>query len=407
MIRNKIVFLQIENLIYKMQKLIVRSKQTLVKEYLNVFPAVAILGSRQCGKSTLIKMMTKQMPKMLYLDLQNREDLAKLSEPSLFFKSNADKVICLDEIQQVPDLFSILRSEIDRDRRVGRFILLGSASRELLQNTSETLAGRIGLIDMTPFTFSELSTDKKFALNRFWLRGGYPDSYLALSDEYSSLWRESFIRTYIERDIPQFGFQITARQMLRLMSMLAHLHGQMLNCSKLGESLGLTHPTIKRYIDVLEQTYLIRTLPPFFVNTKKRIIKSPKIYVRDSGLLHQLLQIKTFNNLLGHPIFGASWEGFVVENVCSSLQDAEFSFFRSALGEEMDLIVQKNSKLVAIECKASTAPQLTQGFWKTIDLIKPDKTFVVAPIEQKYELRDNVQVVNLGDLLQLLNEILN
>lgn len=388
-----------------MQKLISRRAQDIVKEYLNVFPAVVILGSRQCGKSTLIRMMSEELPEMLYLDLQNRDDYAMLSEPTLFFRNNADKIVCLDEIQQVPELFSVLRSEIDRDRRNGRFILLGSASRELLQNTSETLAGRIGLIDMTPFTYDELCDCNDFEINKFWLRGGYPDSYLALSDDYSSLWRESFIRTYIERDVPQFGFQITSRQMLRLMLMIAHSHGQLLNSSKIGESLGITHPTVKRYVDVLEQTYLIRSLPPYFANIKKRIVKSPKIYVRDTGLLHQLLQIKTFNDLLGHPVFGASWEGLVVENVCSSINNAEFSFFRSATGEEMDLIVQKNGKLIAIECKASTAPQLTQGFWKTLDIIRPDRTFVAAPIERRYEMHDNVDVLNLGELLCALNEI--
>ena len=388
-----------------MQKLISRRVQDVVKEYLNVFPAVVILGSRQCGKSTLMRMMANVMPNMLYLDMQNRDDFAMLSEPSLFFRNNVDRLVCLDEIQQTPELFSVLRSEIDRDRRNGRFILLGSASRELLQNTSETLAGRIGLIDMTPFTYDELCDCNDFEINKFWLRGGYPDSYLALSDDYSSLWRESFIRTYIERDVPQFGFQITSRQMLRLMLMIAHSHGQLLNSSKIGESLGITHPTVKRYVDVLEQTYLIRSLPPYFANIKKRIVKSPKIYVRDTGLLHQLLQIKTFNDLLGHPVFGASWEGLVVENVCSSINNAEFSFFRSATGEEMDLIVQKNGKLIAIECKASTAPQLTQGFWKTLDIIRPDRTFVAAPIERRYEMHDNVDVLNLGDLLCALNEI--
>lgn len=388
-----------------MQKLISRRVQDVVKEYLNVFPAVVILGSRQCGKSTLIRMMSEELPEMLYLDLQNRDDYAMLSEPTLFFRNNADKIVCLDEIQQVPELFSVLRSEIDRDRRNGRFILLGSASRELLQNTSETLAGRIGLIDMTPFTYEELYGSSDFDINRFWLRGGYPDSYLSENDEYSSLWRESFIRTYIERDIPQFGFQITSRQMLRLMLMIAHNHGQLLNSSKLGESLGITHPTVKRYVDVLEQTYLIRSLPPFFANTKKRIVKSPKIYVRDTGLLHQLLQIRTFNDLLGHPVFGASWEGLVVENVCSSVLNAEFSFFRSATGEEMDLIVQKNGRVVAIECKASTAPQIAQGFWNAVDIIRPDRTFVVAPVERKYEIHENVDVVNLGDLLLSLYDI--
>ena len=391
--------MQIENQIYNMQGLVKRASQDVVTQYLDIFPAVVILGSRQCGKSTLIKMMADQWGDFLYLDMENRDDWAKLEEPSLLFQNNSEKTICLDEIQLRPELFSVLRSEIDRDRRPGRFILLGSASQSLVKNSSETLAGRIGIIDLTPFLITEVSPIESFDLKRFWWRGGYPDSYNANSDESSMLWRENFIRTYVERDIPQLGYQITSMQMLRLMTMLAHSQGQLLNASKLGESLGITHPTVRRHIDILEQTYLVRTLQPYFANTKKRMVKSPKVYLRDSGLLHQLLSI---NDLLGQPVFGASWEGLVIENVCASIRNATFSFYRTATGNEIDLIVEKSAKTIAIECKASTAPQLTEGFWKSMDDIQPNEAYIVAPVASSYEIKNSVKVCNLVDLLHIV-----
>ena len=395
--------MQIENQIYKMQELIQRHLQDFVIQNLSIFPAVVILGSRQCGKSTLVKMMAQPENKFLYLDLQNREDLAKLEEPTLLFRNNAEKTICLDEIQLVPDLFPVLRSEIDRDRRPGRFILLGSASQHLVNNSSETLAGRIGIVDLTPFMISEVCDLKNYELEKYWFRGGYPDSFNAVSDEASCLWRENFIRTYIEHDVPMLGFQITSLQMLRMMTMLAHTHGQLVNASKLGESMGVTHPTIRRYIDVLEQTYLVRTLPPYFVNTKKRLVKSPKVYIRDTGLLHQLLSVKNYNDLLGQPVFGSSWEGMVVENVCSSIRNANFSFFRTATGDEIDLVVEKAGKIIAVECKASTAPQPTVGFWKSLEQIQPNEAYIVAPVDSSYEIRNNVIVCNLIELLERIN----
>lgn len=337
-------------------KYISRNIIEFVKTNLSVFPAVAILGSRQCGKSTLVKMMQKEGSNILYLDLQNRDDLAKLNEPSLFFQYNANKTICLDEVQLRPDIFAVLRSEIDRDRRRGRFILLGSASRNLIQHTSESLAGRIGLISLTPFLVDEVDKTEDFSLQNYWFRGGYPDSFMAVDDNSSCLWRENFIRTYIERDIPQLGFQIAAPQLMRLLTMTAYEQGQLLNSSKLASSMGLSPTTIRHYLDIMEQTYIIRSLPPYFKNTKKRLVKSPKIYVRDSGLLHQILRIKSFNDLLSNPVLGNSWEGMVVENVCSVARSAQCSFYRSATGEEMDLLLQYSDRLIAIECKSSTAP---------------------------------------------------
>lgn len=389
-----------------MHALISRKQESFILENLNVFPAVVILGPRQCGKSTLAKMVSNKINGFLYLDLQNRDDLAKLNEPSLFFQANTDKTICLDEIQLIPNLFSTLRSEIDKDRRNGRFILLGSASRDLIQQSSESLAGRVGIVQLTPFLSSELMYEESFDLNKFWLRGAYPDSYLAKTDSASILWRENFIRTYIERDIPQLGFQIPAQQLNRMLMMSAHSHAQIFNASKLGESLGLTHPTVKRYLDLLEQTFILRSLQPFELNIKKRVVKSPKVYIRDSGLLHRLLQIDDFNTLTGHPVFGSSWEGMVIENICSSLRDCQFSFYRSATGDELDLVIKKGTKLIAIECKSSTAPKLTKGFWRALETVKPEMTYIVAPVSEKYLLDKKVVVCGLNEVLDLLKDTL-
>jgi predicted AAA+ superfamily ATPase len=345
-------------------------------------------------------MLYRNSDACLYLDLQNLDDLNKLREPMLFFQANQDVTICLDEIQFAPELFSVLRSEIDRNRRPGRFILLGSASQDLIQKTSESLAGRVGLIELTPFTIEEAERSAGFELNRFWLRGGYPDSYLAPSEQGSVLWRENFLRTYVERDIPQLGFQIPALQLRRLLTMCAHNQGQLLNSSKLGESLGVTYQTVRRYIDLMEQTFILRSLPPFEKNIKKRLVKSPKIYVRDSGLLHRLLQVDEFNSLMGNPVFGVSWEGFVIENIISSLRDCKFSFYRNAAGDELDLLIEKGSRTVAVECKASSAPQVTKGFWNAIETVRPDKTYIVAPVPAAYPFKNDVEVCGLSDFLK-------
>ncbi len=383
-----------------MHDLINRHIKAFVLENVSIFPAVVILGPRQCGKSTLVKMLYKNSDTYLYLDLQNLDDLNKLREPTLFFQANQDMTICLDEIQLLPELFSVLRSEIDRYRRPGRFILLGSASQDLIQKTSESLAGRVGLIELTPFTIEEVENIKNFELNKFWFRGGYPDSYLASTDQGSILWRENFLRTYVERDIPQLGFQIPALQLRRLLTMCAHNQGQLFNSSKLGESLGVTYQTIRRYIDLMEQTFIIRSLPPFEKNIKKRLVKSPKIYVRDNGLLHQLLQVNDFNSLLGNPVFGASWEGFVIENIISSFRECKFSFYRSAKGDELDLFIEKGTRLIAVECKASTAPQVTKGFWNAIETIKPDRTYIISPVSASYPFKDDVEVCGLSEFLK-------
>ncbi|MBP9793875.1 MAG: ATP-binding protein [Flavobacterium sp.] len=384
-----------------MHDFIERDLLIYLQKYLKIFPAIAILGPRQCGKSTLIKSLKGHFENLLYLDMQSASDLNKLVEPELFFESNRDKIICLDEIQLVPHLFSVLRSVIDTNRVNGKFMLLVSASQELIQQTSESLAGRIGLLHLSPFLINELHNLENFTLQKFWLRGGFPLSYLAENDESSAIWLENYVRTYIERDIPQLGFQIPALQLRRLLTMCAHNQGQILNLSKLGESLGLTHPTIKKYIDLLEQTFIVRTLPPFETNIKKRLVKSPKVFIRDSGILHRLLSIPDFNSLLGNPVFGSSWEGMVIENIIVNRPGWEYSFYRTATGDEIDLVMIKGDQCIAIECKASDAPKVTKGFYRSLEVIKPTKTFIIAPINDTYPIAENVIVIGLTDFLKL------
>lgn len=396
--------MQIENVIYNMHKYIDRQIEDFVKENMQVFPAVLITGPRQSGKSTFVKNLSNDIDAFVYLDLQDRNDLAKLTEPGLFFDTNREKILCLDEIQLMPDLFSILRSEIDKNRRNGRFILLGSASRNLIQKSSESLAGRIGVVELTPFTFSELQKESDSDIKRFWLRGGYPESYLARSDSASAIWREKFLRTYTERDIPQLGFQIPSMQINRMLQMCAHLHAQIFNASKLGESLGLTHPTVKRYLDLLEQTFILRSVLPYETNIKKRLVKSPKIYFRDSGLLHRILQVDDFNELMGHPVFGPSWEGLVIENIITCFPDWKYSFYRSATGDEIDLVMQRKRVTIAIECKASTAPKLNKGFARAYEIVKPSLTLVIAPVNEKYPIKKDAYVCGLKDAVEMIEK---
>jgi len=376
-----------------MQKYIKRLAEAKLREYLKIFPAVAVLGPRQCGKSTMIKQLVQKSKNFVYLDLQSSGDLRKLQEPEFFFENNADKTVCIDEIQLAPHLFSALRSAIDSHRKPERFILLGSASRDLIQKTSESLAGRVGFIELSPFTKSELLTRDKE--NKLWLRGGFPNSYLAKDNKAASIWLEQFLRTYIERDLQNFGINIPAIQIRRFLTMFAHNQAQVLNSSKLAESLGLTHPTIRRYIDLLENSFVMRTLQPFENNIKKRLIKSPKVYIRDTGLLHKLLQIGSLNDLFSHPVFGFSWEGYVIENIISENQDFQFFFYRTSSGNEIDLVIETGKKRIAIECKASTAPQLSHGNYSAIEDIKADKIYVVAPVKAQYKLKENITVANL------------
>lgn len=377
-----------------------RNIEVQLQKYQQIFPVVAILGPRQCGKSTLVRHALSHLPDVLYLDLQNFKDLKKLQDAWLFFRINQDKIICLNEIEFMPDLFPILRSIIDLDRRPNRFILSGSASQTLIQQSSESLAGRIGYLSLTPFQLDELPN---IALASFWNRGGFPESCLAANEEYSYIWRENYIRTYIERDIPQLGMQIPALQLRRFITLCAHFQGQIINYSKLAASMEMSHTSMRRYLDLLQQTFLLRILPPFETNTKKRLVKSSKVYIRDSGLLHSLLGIRDTNTLLAHPALEPSWEGMVIEQILSALEDTPAFFYRTAKGEEADLILQVPEGLIVIECKASSAPRLTKGFYTLLEDLKPIQVFVVAPIEgAPYPVDEQITIIGIKDLLQNL-----
>ena len=358
-------------------------------------PAVVLLGPRQCGKSTLIK-HTLSKDGCIYLDLQDRLDRNKLTEPELFFEEHRDKLICLDEIQLLPEFFSVLRSEIDKDRRPGRFVLLGSASRELIRQSNESLAGRVSQLELTPFTSKEI--DFKNDYKKHWVRGGYPESFLALDNEDSYYWRENFIRTFMERDIPNLGFGIPAVTFGRLWRILAHYHGQTLNYSKVAEAADLDVRTLKKYIYILEQTYMVRVLEPYETNLKKRLIKSPKFYIRDSGIAHNLLDLESFDDLLSSPVIGASWEGYCVENIITMYSKWRPSFLRTSNGAEVDLILERGRKKVIFEFKSSKAPKPARGFFELLDDIKPESSWLVAPVDESYAYKAGIRVGNLNHL---------
>ena len=352
-------------------------------------PAVAILGPRQCRKSTTAKMLLRNIPS-IYLDLQDRVDRNKLAEPELFFDRYRDRLVCLDEIQLLPEFFSVLRSEIDKDRRPGRFLILGSASRDLIKQSTESLAGRISYTDLTPFLLKEVANVSSWS--NLWLRGGFPDSVLANNDLNSFDWRLDFIRTFMERDIPSLGFNIPIPVIERLWLLLAHYHGQTVNYHKLASAADISIPTLKKYLAILEHTYMVRMLPPTETNLKKRLIKSPKIYLRDSGILHALLEIEKYDYLLGNPIAGASWEGFVIENIIAQNSRWRPSFLRTSNGAEIDLVLERAGQYRLFERKLSKAPKPSRGFHELVDFMQPESAWVIAPVDEPYEIKKGVFV---------------
>ena len=367
-----------------------RSATHELNECLAHFPAVVLTGPRQCGKTTLAQKIAESLKKpTLYLDLESATDRRKLTDPNAFLDPLSDHLVILDEVQRVPDLFPQLRGIIDRRRTPRRFLLLGSASPLLLRQSGESLAGRIAHVELTPFRISEVGAK---LLSQLWLRGGFPDSLLTPSTKVSCRWREEFIRTFLERDIPQLGFRVPAEALHRLWQMLAHHHGQLLNRSQLGQSLGVTPATIGHHLDMLSQTYMVRSLPPLLPNLKKRLVKSPKVYLRDSGILHTLLGLETESDLRGHPVFGASWEGFALEQILDQYPGWTASHYRTATGVELDLILEKGRRRIAFEFKASSAPDVTRGFHQAIADLQPEHTYIVAPVEQSYPIGNNVTI---------------
>jgi len=377
-----------------------------VQDALQRQAAVALLGPRQVGKTTLALSIAESSG-ALYLDLESRSDRDKLSDPALFLRAYEDRLVILDEIHRVPELFQTLRGLIDQGRRHGRrhgrFLVLGSASIDLLRQSGESLAGRIAYVEMGPFDVLEAGT-RESEVEKLWLRGGFPDSFLARSDEESLLLRGDFIRTYLERDVPLFGPRIPAETLERLWTMLAHGQGTLLNASRLATSLSVSVPTVVRYIDLLVDLLLVRRLTPFHSNAGKRLVKSPKIYVRDSGIVHALLGIEDRHALAGHPVVGASWEGFVIENLLAAApQRTQASFYRTSAGAEIDLVLDlpKGGRWV-VEIKRSLQAKPEKGFHIASEDLKPAKRFVVHAGSDRYPLGQDLEAIGVRAMAHML-----
>ena len=356
------------------------------------------------GKTTLAQSVIASWPDSLYLDLERHSHLAQLQDAEAFLSLHRDKLVCIDEVQLRPDLFPLLRALIDERPQPARFLLLGSASPELLRQSSETLAGRLSYVYVTPFQQRELLHTNATAPDwqaLLW-RGGFPKSWLAASARQSLRWREAYTQAFIERDLRQFGIDLNPQHMRRLWLMCCHWHGQIINYSTLGQSLDVTHPTVKRHIDILEATFMMRRLPPFVLNTKKRLVKSPKLYIRDSGLLTCLLELDSFDKLYSHPVYGPCWEGFAVENILNMLQPrGNYGFFRTRTGQEIDLVVEHRGKRLGFEFKTSTSPALTRGNKAAAEILKLDKLFLVIPQGNAYPIdADKAWVTPLEQLTQ-------
>ncbi|MDX2181091.1 MAG: ATP-binding protein [Bryobacteraceae bacterium] len=376
--------------------MIVRRAEASLRRLMGQFPCVAITGPRQVGKTTLARDVVDSLGVgAVYLDLELDRDRATLADPDLYFTEHPDQLIVLDEIHQMPEVFRTLRGHIDQRRRAGRrtgqFLVLGSASMDLLRQSSESLAGRIAYLELTPLLASEIDD-----VDTLWVRGGFPDSFLAASEADSFEWREQFIRTYLQRDLSLLGPRVPAETMWRFWQMLAHSQGQMLNAARLATNLGLSGQTVARYLDTLADLLLVRRLRPWAGNAEKRLVRSPKVYVRDSGVTHALLQIRDRETLLGHPVVGASWEGFVIENLLMTLDRLEAYFYRTSNGAELDLVLQFGREIWAIEVKRSLShPQPSKGFAYAAEDVKATRRIVIYPGTEKFKLDKKTEVMPL------------
>ncbi|PRD46933.1 ATP-binding protein [Sphingobacterium haloxyli] len=393
--------------------MIVRNLEIKLRQSLAQMPVVALLGPRQAGKTTLALQLTRELPKEhVYLDLELDSDLAKLNDAESYLRRYEGKLLIIDEVQRRPELFRILRGLVDIRKRAGeksgQFLLLGSASRDLLQQSSETLAGRIRYLELSPFNAHEIYKDDPlgFNMDKLWFRGGFPDSYLAMTDDESWNWRNDFISTYVERDIPLMGPQVSATRMKRFWSMLAHYHGQQVVFTELAKSLEVSHTTIRSYLDILTDFYMVRQVQPWSGNTKKRLVKSPKIYLRDTGLLHNLLHISNFDSLWGHPAVGASWEGFVIENIIQNLSEKwRYSYYRSSTQAEIDLVLESSeNEIWAIEVKRSAAPAIKKTFHQACEDINANKKFVIYNGSEQFPITNDTEAIGLTAFLRLLTK---
>ena len=386
--------------------MIQRYLQKNLLEGVAYFPAVALLGPRQVGKTTLVKQISQQLDKpQVYLDLEYFADAAKLREPDLFFLEHQHETVILDEIQRQPELFPLLRSMIDQHRVNGRFILLGSASPDLLKKSSETLAGRIQYLEMHPLHFNEIRS-QKIDYQMHWMRGGFPNALLAPNARASELWQQSFIQTYIERDLPALGLPASPSLVRNLLRMLAHIHGGMLNYADLASSLNVSQPSVKTYMEFLENAFLIRRLEPYFINISKRLVKSPKVYIRDSGLFHHLIGVQNFDQLLGHISLGNSWEGYVIQQIIANLAlGVEPYFYRTKDRAELDLLLVKHGVVeVAMEIKFGSSPTISRGNTQAWEDVKAKQNLIVTPKTDDYWYRKEVRVCNISTLWKYLSD---
>ena len=369
-------------------------------------PAVAVLGPRQIGKTTLARDIAADVPDSLYLDLEDPRDAARLADPAKYLDAHTGRLVVLDEIQRLPGLFRVLRGQIDQRRRAGRrsgqFLLLGSASDALMRQSSESLAGRVIYDELPGLTALEVGGGT--AGRRLWVRGGFPDAFSAGSDAASARWRTNFIRTYLERDIPQFGVRVPAPMLRRLWTMLGHRQGGLLNASDLGRSLSVSAPAISRYVDLLVDLMLLRRLPPYFVNVGKRLVKAPKVYIRDSGVLHSLLGVRNHDDLLSHPVVGASWEGFAIENLLAAAPaGTDAYFYRTRAGAEIDLLLLlPDRRLWAIEVKLASAPRVGKGFALASEDVGADQRFVVHSGDDSFPMNATTLAMPVTALMERL-----
>lgn len=366
-----------------------------IKQLFEIFPIVAILGPRQCGKTTIARQYSTQLtqPPQNYFDLEDIEDLGRLEEPNLAFQYLTG-LVTIDEIQLRQNLFPTLRVLVDKADNPLKFLILGSASRELLRQSAESLAGRIGYLELPPFSLLEVEYNKQL-----WLRGGYPLSYLAQSEEASVIWRKNYIKTFLEQDIPNLGINIAPDKLQRFWMMLSHYHGNIFNASELGRSLGLNHKTVQHYADILQSTFVIRQLQPWYENISKRQVKAPKIYIRDSGLLHVLLGLEGESQLLASPKLGASWEGYALEQVINvnELEVGEYYFWATHAHAELDLLLLKQGQRIGIEFKYSDAPKLSKSMAIAMEDLKLDRLYVIYPGQKQYLLKDHIHVISLEE----------
>jgi hypothetical protein len=375
-----------------------------ILESLTCNPVTAIVGPRQCGKSTLARHLAEENGKeYLYLDLERPADLEKLTDATWFLESQKGKLICLDEIQRKPELFPLLRSLVDEWGGNGHFLVLGSASRDLLKQSSESLAGRISYKRLTPFLYDELLG--KFPIEDYLVKGGFPRSLLAIENKQSFAWRDDFITTFLERDLLLWSGFSTAT-MRKLWQMLANLNGQLVNFSVLGSSLGVSHTTVRNYVELLESTFMLQLLQPYSSNLGKRLIKSPKVFLSDTGIANALLRITDFEQLAGHPSFGSAWETLVLTNLSASFPHADFFFYRTSNGSEADLVIESGNKLIVVECKASRSPKLTAGTYNAIQDVKPLATLIAAPVDEGWPVKKDVTVVNISEAIRIIGGLL-